>query len=111
MCVRARVSERERERVNARKREESVEKGGGLCSETQTNDHEQQITHISTQSQRYRKEVQRIGTAVHACTAVNKDMTRLNAETPEVLLKGEVQLLQSGVKDSNGRFEPMPKIH
>lgn len=77
-----------------------MEKGGGLCSETQTNDHEQQITHISTQSQRYRKEVQRIGTAVHACTAANKEMTRLNAEPPEAVLKGEVQLLQSAVKDA-----------
>lgn len=88
-----------------------MEKGGGLCSETQTNDHEQQITHISTQSQRYRKEVQWIGTAVHACTAVNKERTRLNVETPEVVLKGEVRLLQRGVKESNGRSEPMPKIH
>lgn len=48
---------------------------------------------------------------MHACTVVNKEMTRLNAETPEVLLKAEVQLLQSGVKDSNGRLEPMSKIH
>lgn len=90
-----------------------MEEGGGLCSETQTNDHEQQITHISTQSQRYRKEVQRMGTAVHACTAVNKEMAGLNVETPEVSLKGEVQLLQGGVKDSNGRLEPrsVPKIH
>lgn len=78
VCVRARKSEGERERefVDARMREESAERGGGLCSETETNDHEHQITHISTQSQRYRKEDQRVGTAVHACTAGNKEMTR-----------------------------------
>lgn len=74
MCVRARAeraSERERERVNGWRREESAEKGGegrgggGLCSETETNDHEHETTHISTQSQRYRKEDQ-IGTRVHS---------------------------------------------
>lgn len=72
MCVRAGASGRARgrERVNGWRREESAEKGregrgGGLCSETETNDHEHETTHISTQSQRYRKEDQ-IGTRVHS---------------------------------------------
>lgn len=99
MCTCAPERASERDRVNARKREGSVEKGGGLCSETWTNDHEQQITHISTQSQRYRKEVQAIGTAVHACTAGNKEATRLSVETPELLLQGAVQPLHGGVED------------
>lgn len=74
-CAQEWVSERERERerVNAWRTEESAEKGGGLRSETETNDHEHQTTHILTQSQRYRKEDQRAGTAVHACTTGNKD--------------------------------------
>lgn len=68
-CVQERASERAtgRERVNGWRREESAEKGGGggLRSETETNDHEHPTTHISTQSQRYRKEDQ-IGTRVHS---------------------------------------------
>lgn len=68
-CVQERAGEREGERESTdgggknRRRKEG--RGGGLCSETETNDHEHETTHISTQSQRYRKEDQ-IGTRVHS---------------------------------------------
>lgn len=75
-CAQERASEREGGREgerestdgggkNQRRKEGRGGGGGGLCSETETNDHEHQTTHISTQSQRYRKEDQ-IGTRVHS---------------------------------------------
>lgn len=38
-------------------------------------------------------------------------MTRLNIDTAEVLLQGEVQLLQTGVNDSSGPLKPMQENH
>lgn len=97
-CVRARVREIERESTDGGGKNQRRREGGYAARQRQTIMHSK----LRTYQRRAKGTGRRIGGWGHACTAANKEMSRLNVNTAEVLLQRQVHL--SVLKDSSQRF-------